>query len=43
MKSPFRSFLNQFHGLNKQARLFLLAIFFDGLLFSGFTDPCINS
>jgi MFS family permease len=37
MKSPFRSFLNQFHGLNKPARLFLLAIFFDGLLFSGFS------
>lgn len=35
MKSFLRSVLNQFHGLNKPARLFLLAIFFDGLLFAG--------
>jgi MFS family permease len=35
MKSFFRSFLNQFRSLNKPARLFLLALFLDGLLFSG--------
>ncbi|MEW6093708.1 MAG: MFS transporter [Chloroflexota bacterium] len=31
-----QSFPAQFRSLNKPARLFLLAIFFDGLLFSGF-------
>jgi MFS family permease len=36
MKTFFRSILNQFSTLKKPARLFLLAIFFDGLLFSGF-------
>jgi MFS family permease len=35
MKSFFHSTLNQFRSLNKPARLFLLAIFFDGLLFAG--------
>ena len=35
MKSFFRSILNQFRSLNKPARLFLLALFLDGLLFSG--------
>jgi MFS family permease len=35
MKSFLRSIFNQFSGLNKPARLFLLAIFFDGLLFAG--------
>ncbi len=35
MKSFVRSLFNQFHLLNRPARLFLLALFFDGLLFSG--------
>ncbi len=35
MKSFLHSIFNQFRGLNKPARLFLLAIFFDGLLFAG--------
>jgi len=35
MKSFLHSIFNQFHGLSKPARLFLLAIFFDGLLFAG--------
>ncbi len=37
MKKLLFPFLNQFRSLNKPARLFLLAIFFDGLLFSGFS------
>jgi MFS family permease len=36
MRSFFRSIFGQFHLMNKPARLFLLALFFDGLLFSGF-------
>ncbi len=36
MKTLFRSFAEQFRSLKKPARLFLLAIFFDGLLFSGY-------
>jgi MFS family permease len=36
MKTFISSTLNQFHLLNREARLFLLALFFDGLLFSGF-------
>jgi MFS family permease len=36
MKNFIRSTLNQFRLLNRPARLFLLALFFDGLLFSGF-------
>jgi MFS family permease len=36
MKTFLHSILNQFRTLKKPARLFLLAIFFDGLLFSGF-------
>jgi MFS family permease len=35
MKSFFRSTFDQFRHLNKPARLFLLALFLDGLLFSG--------
>src|SRR5512143_1542060 len=35
MKSFVRSLFQQFHRLNKPARLFLLALFFDGLFFSG--------
>src|SRR5512143_3656046 len=35
MKSFIRSTLTQFRHLNKPARLFLLALFLDGLLFSG--------
>jgi MFS family permease len=35
MKSFLHATLNQFRSLNKPARLFLLAIFFDGLLFAG--------
>ncbi len=35
MKALIRSFLNMFRGLNRPARLFLLALFLDGLLFSG--------
>ena len=35
MKSFLRSLFTQFHHLNKPARLFLLALFLDGLLFSG--------
>jgi MFS family permease len=37
MKSFLHSTLNQFRLLNRPARLFLLALFFDGLLFSGFS------
>jgi MFS family permease len=37
MKNFFNSTLNQFRLMNKPARLFLLALFFDGLLFSGFS------
>lgn len=36
MKTLIRSLINQVRNLNKPARLFLLAIFFDGLLFSGY-------
>ncbi len=36
MKTFIHSTLNQFRTLNRPARLFLLALFFDGLLFSGF-------
>jgi MFS family permease len=35
MKKFLRSVLNQFRALNHPARLFLLALFLDGLLFSG--------
>ncbi len=35
MKSFLRSTINQFHLLNRPARLFLLALFLDGLLFAG--------
>jgi MFS family permease len=35
MKSFLRSIFDQFRSLNKPARLFLLAIFLDGLLFAG--------
>ena len=35
MKSFLRSILNQFRSLNRPARLFILALFLDGLLFSG--------
>lgn len=35
MKSFLKSTLNQFRGLNKPARLFLIALFLDGLLFAG--------
>jgi MFS family permease len=35
MRSFFHSTFNQFRNLNKPARLFLLAIFLDGLLFAG--------
>ena len=35
MKSFLRSLLNQFRSLNKPARLFLVALFLDGLLFAG--------
>ena len=35
MKSFLHSTLNQFRGLNKPARLFLVALFLDGLLFAG--------
>ncbi len=35
MKTFFRSVITQFHHLNRPARLFLLALFFDGLTFSG--------
>jgi MFS family permease len=35
MKSFLRSIFDQFRSLNQPARLFLLAIFFDGLLFAG--------
>jgi MFS family permease len=37
MKNFLHSTLNQFSLLNKPARLFLLALFLDGLLFSGFS------
>ena len=37
MKNFLHSTLNQFRLLNRPARLFLLALFFDGLLFSGFS------
>jgi len=37
MKSFFRSIFDQFHSLNKPARLFLIALFLDGLLFSGWS------
>ncbi len=37
MKTFIHSTLNQFRLLNRPARLFLLALFFDGLLFSGFS------
>lgn len=36
MKRILHSILDQFRTLNKPARLFLLALFLDGLLFSGF-------
>jgi MFS family permease len=35
MRSFFRYFINQIRSLNKPARLFLLAVFFDGLFFAG--------
>jgi MFS family permease len=35
MKSFLHAMLNQFRSLNRPARLFLTAIFFDGLLFAG--------
>ncbi len=35
MKAFIRSLFNQFRHLNRPARLFLLALFFDGLFFSG--------
>jgi MFS family permease len=35
MKTFFKNTLDQFRTLNRPARLFLLALFFDGLLFSG--------
>jgi MFS family permease len=37
MKNFLHSTLNQFSLLNKPARMFLLALFLDGLLFSGFS------
>lgn len=36
MKTFWHSIVNQFRSLNKPARLFLLALFLDGLLFSGY-------
>jgi len=37
MKTLFRSILNPIRTLNHPARLFLLALFLDGLLFSGWS------
>ena len=37
MKPLFRSTLNPIRSLNRPARLFLLALFLDGLLFSGWS------
>jgi len=36
MKAFFRSILTQFRSLSRPARLFILALFFDGLLFAAF-------